>query len=933
LVLRNTDLSRLAQVQAARGGGADAAPEQTARDILGRQVLTAHATIAPLGWLVFVELPVDEAYAPLYASIERSGVLLLAGLALAFLAGLLLARKMVVPIQALRAGAARIGSGDLSQRIAIKTGDELEALADQFNDMARRLQESYSTLEQKVESRTQELSEALQQQTATADVLKVISRSTFDLQPVLDALVESAARLCAADKAYVFRRDGEVYRLAANHGFSPEFSAWMKPQSIAPGRGTLVGRTVLEGKTVHLPDVLADPEYVWSESQKRGGFRTMLGVPLLREGVPIGVIALTRATPMPFTNKQIELVTTFADQAVIAIENVRLFDEVQARTRELSESLEQQTATSEVLRVISSSPGELAPVFHAMLANATKICEAKFGYMCRYEDGAFHIVAQIDLASAFAGYMESTALLPHPASGLGQVVRTKQIAHILDVAAGDAYRDRDPLAVAAVERGGVRTVLAVPMLKENELIGAIIIFRQEVRPFSDKHIELVTSFARQAVIAIENVRLLNELRARTTDLARSVEELKALGEVSRAVNSTLDLQTVLTTIVAKAVQLSSTEAGAIYVFSKTRQEFRLRATHGMDEAMIAAIRDQRIGAGESVIGQAAERREPVQIPDLRDQPLSPVNEIVVRAGYRGLLVVPLLRPNRIVGALVVRRREPGLFSASTVDLLQTFAAQSVLAIQNARLFREIEDKGQQLVIASQHKSQFLANMSHELRTPLNAILGYTELIIDGIYGAAPEKIHAVLQRVHASGKHLLGLINEVLDLSKIEAGQLTLSLNEYSLAEVVQNVANGLESLAAEKRLTLTVKLPDKLPRGHGDERRIMQVLLNLVGNAIKFTDSGGVGISADIADGAFEVVVADTGPGIAPEDQDKIFEEFHQIDSTSTRKKGGTGLGLAIAKRIIELHGGRIWVESEVGVGSQFHMTLPVHVEKQVAA
>jgi signal transduction histidine kinase len=419
---------------------------------------------------------------------------------------------------------------------------------------------------------------------------------------------------------------------------------------------------------------------------------------------------------------------------------------------------------------------------------------------------------------------------------------------------------------------------------------------------------------------------------RTRELAQSVKELRVLGEVSQALNSTLDLETVLTTIVAKSTQLTNTDAGAIYVFDRAQQEFRLRATYGMDETMVASIRKQRIGAGETAIGQAAARRQPIQIPDLQAEPRSAGRDIVLAAGFRALLVIPLLSGERIIGGLVVRRREPGLFPKHIIDLLQTFADQSVIAIQNARLFREVEEKRQELEIASQHKSQFLANMSHELRTPLNAILGYTELILDSIYGEMPDNVRRVLERVQANGRHLLDLINDVLDLSKIEAGQLSLSLADYSFDEVVQRVHAAVEPLAAEKRLTLALELPAELPPGHGDERRLTQVLLNLVGNAIKFTDVGQVQIRVALVDSWFNVSVHDTGPGIDPADQKQIFEEFRQADSSITRKKGGTGLGLAIAKRIIEMHGGRIWVDSALGRGSVFSFAIPIHVAAQAA-
>jgi signal transduction histidine kinase len=350
----------------------------------------------------------------------------------------------------------------------------------------------------------------------------------------------------------------------------------------------------------------------------------------------------------------------------------------------------------------------------------------------------------------------------------------------------------------------------------------------------------------------------------------------------------------------------------------------------MSEELIQAIREAGINLSETAVGWAGKKREAVQVPDILEEPAYPTGEIMKREGFRALLAVPLLREDRLIGGLVVRRRAPGEFQKETVDLLQTFATQSALAIQNARLFREIESKGRELEIASKHKSDFLANMSHELRTPLNAILGYTELILDKIYGDVPETIQEVLERVEKNGRHLLGLINDVLDLSKIEAGQLVLSLDDYSMKEVVHTVVTSVESLAAEKNLELKVSVSPEVAHGKGDQQRISQVFLNLVGNAIKFTEAGEVRIEATASNDTFVLSVSDTGPGLSEADQQRVFEEFHQVDGSSTRKKGGTGLGLSIAKRIVEMHGGRIWVESTVGKGSTFWFTLPVRVEKQ---
>jgi signal transduction histidine kinase len=519
LVLRDTDMSALPQVQAAQANGGFSDDIEGAKNIQGQEVLTASAPISPLRWTVFVELPVKEAYASLYAALQRLAIVLLAASIFAVLAGMFLARRMVVPIQALRSGAERIGRGDFSQRISIKTGDELEGLADQFNDMGARLQESYADLENKVERRTAELRESLQQQTAAADVLKVISRSAFDLQTVLDTLAESAARLCDADEGVIVRPDGDVFRMVAIWGASPTKIDFLRGIAIRPGDRTTAGHAMAERHTI-----LADAESALPGDPSPA--RTRVGVPLLREGAPIGVLLVVRLEARPFTAKQVELVETFADQAVIAIENARLFDEVQARTRDLTDSLQQQIATSEVLQVISSKPGELEPVFQSMLENATRICGANFGALNLFDGEAFEPVAHFNTPPEFRAARLNVRFRPHPESGHGRVALRKEVLQIADLRESRAYLDGSPNVVSITDVAGARSMVIVPMLKEAELIGTIVIYRKEVRPFNEKQIALLSNFASQAVIAIENTRLLKELRQRTEDLSRSLDELR-----------------------------------------------------------------------------------------------------------------------------------------------------------------------------------------------------------------------------------------------------------------------------------------------------------------------------------------------------------------------------------------------------------------------
>ena len=775
-----------------------------------------------------------------------------------------------------------------------------------------------------LQEKNRALAEALDRQTATGDVLRIIAKSPTELQPVLDAIAASAVRLCSASDAVIERLDGDRFYNAAHAGKQMKGLIGL-PLPLT--RGFPGGRAVLERRPIIIDDVMLIAEREYPDTLdllKLNTVHSCAEIPLLSDGEPLGSLAVLRAEVRPFTEGEVALLETFADQAVIAIENVRLFTELETRNAELTTALDRQTATSEILRVISGAQQDAQAVFDTIVQSAVRLCRATTAAVFRVEDGVVYHPANYGgdpeaLAAARARYPRPVDIQTMP----GMIVLARSVVQIPDseeVGLPDHVRQVGRIL-------GFRSVVGVPMLREGEAVGALLVTRREPGRFSDPEVELLKTFSDQAVIAIENVRLFKELEARTAALTRSVDQLTALGEVGRAVSSTLDLETVLATIVSRAVELSGLDGGVVFEYDERAEEFMQRAAAETGGILAQARRGTRYRKGEGVVGRTAITLEPVQVPDISvpGAYVGRMRENLIDSGIRALLAVPMVREDRLIGCLVVSRNRPGDFPAETIELLRTFATQSALAIQNARLFLEIADKSRQIEVASQHKSEFLANMSHELRTPLNAILGFSEVLAQGMFGGVNEKQAEYLHDILESGRHLLSLINDILDLSKIEAGRMELELSEFDLPQAIQNALTLVRERALRRGIALHYNINDRIGQIRADERKIKQVLLNLLSNAIKFTPEGGqIEVRAAPMDGRVEVAVSDTGIGIAPEDLETVFEEFRQV-GTADKKAEGTGLGLALAKKFVELHGGRIWVESAVGRGSTFTFTLPM--------
>jgi signal transduction histidine kinase len=761
------------------------------------------------------------------------------------------------------------------------------------------------------------LGEASEQQAATSEILRVISSSPTDVQPVFDAIAENAARLVQAWSVTVLRWDGKLIHLVAEMGGLPGSGQVLRDESPwLPNTTSGTGRCIATGSVIHVPDVDLDPEADTAarELARQRGWRSDLNAPMLRDGAPIGAISVTRVEAGPFSAAEIELLKTFADQAVIAIENVRLFKELEARNRDLM-------ATSEILRVISISPTDVQPVFGTIAQSAARLCEAFEASIFERDGDHLRLVAH-------HGPLPDRPDLVIPVirgTVTGRCVLDRQVVSVADLQAAE---DDFPQGVAFAREFGFRSFVSVPLLREGVAIGAIGVRRTEIQPFTDTQIALLQTFADQAVIAIENVRLFKELEARNGDLTRALDTQTATSDILRVISrSQTDAQPVFDAILASAVRLLGAYSGSLT--RRAGDQIELVALTSTDDAGDAAVRARypQPLQSEDFQARALRDRAPLNVADAHTDPRLPEGtRAYARArGWRSAVMVPMLRHDEAIGTISLTRGEPGGFTADEIALLQTFAEQAVIAIENVRLFKELEAANRELKAASQHKSEFLANMSHELRTPLNAIIGFSEVMSEGMFGELNEKQREYSQDIHASGQHLLSLINDILDLSKIEAGRMELELTEFHLPTAIENALTLVRERAGRRGTALETHVDERLGQVQADERKIRQVVLNLLSNAIKFTPEGGrIDVRAVPRDGIVEVSVSDTGVGIAPEDQGAIFEEFRQVGAAA-KKVEGTGLGLALSRKFIELHGGRIWVESQVSAGSTFTFTIPM--------
>ena len=870
--------------------------------------------------------------------------------------------RTVLGVPLLR-GSEPIGVLFLGRKTVQPFTDKQVELVQTFADQAVIAIENVRLFDE-VHARTEDLRESLQQQTATADVLKVISRSTFDLQIVLDTLVESATRLCEADHAWLFQRDGDLLKFKSSFGHGTATHERIRElflrRQVPINRGSITGRSAFEGRVVHVADVLKDPEYAWSEAQQIGGYRAALGAPLLRDGNVVGVIFVAKTKDEPFSEKQIDLVTTFADQAVIAIENVRLFEDLQTRTRDLAESLEQQTATSEVLGAISSSPEDLAPLFQTVLENAVRVCGAKFGTLNLYDGARYSGVATYNVPAEFESTQLHRQFIPHPKSALGMVAATHRPFQVEDIRAEAPYREGHPAVVALADLAGARTLVVVPMLKEDRFVGTIAIYRQEVNPFNDKQIALLSNFAQQAVIAIENNRLLKELR-------ESLQQQTATADVLKVISrSTFDLQTVLRTLVESAALLCDADKATI-----TRQrghEFFRAESFGFSEEFIDYARTVPVTPERgSATGRALLEGVVVHIPDVAADPDYTFTEGQRLGDFRTLLGVPMMREGEPIGVIVLTRSEARPFTDKQIDLATTFADQAAIAIENVRLFESVEARTKELAAsldelrAAQDRliqteklaslGQLTAGIAHEIKNPLNFINNFSALsveLVDELGDAlkpAPlddktreetnelaQLLKGNLEKVVQHGKRADSIVKNMLLHSREGSGDRRAVDVNALVGESLNLAYHGARAEKGDFQIRLDQALDPAAGEVEVMPQEITRVLLNLISNGFYATtkrkvENGSNGYEPALVAATrnlgdrVEIRIRDNGNGISPDVKEKMFNPFF-----TTKPPGeGTGLGLSLSHDIVvKQHGGRIEVETEPGMFTEVIVTLP---------